>query len=365
MEEDTGKSLHVGGATGRIHGAEYSLVDYNRAGIPLIEIVTKPVEGTGARAPEVARAYVTGAARPAARARRLRRPDGAGLAAVRRERLAAADARRRRAAAPAGPRPRTSTRCARWSGPSGTRSTGRPPVLAAGGRVVQETRHWHEDTGVTTSGRSKEEAEDYRYFPEPDLVPIAPVAGVGRASCAPRCPSRRPSAARRLQAEWGFTDLEMRDVVNAGALAPRRGDGRRGRHAAAPPASGGWASSPAAPTATGSTLTDLARSRRSRSAELARARRRRHAQRQAGPAGARGRAAPARARRSEVVAARGLAAWCTTTARSARPSTAPSRPNPAVADKIRDGKVGRGRCADRRGDEGDEGQAGRRAAPAS
>src|SRR5215210_5506901 len=58
MEEDTGKSLHVGGATGRIHGAEYSLVDYNRAGIPLIEIVTKPITGAGARAPEVARAYV-------------------------------------------------------------------------------------------------------------------------------------------------------------------------------------------------------------------------------------------------------------------------------------------------------------------
>ena len=59
MEEDTGKSLHVGGATGRIHGADYSLLDYNRSGVPLIEIVTKPVEGTGAKAPEVARAYVT------------------------------------------------------------------------------------------------------------------------------------------------------------------------------------------------------------------------------------------------------------------------------------------------------------------
>src|SRR5207342_2939008 len=59
MEEDTGKSLHVGGATGRIHGADYSLVDYNRAGIPLIEIVTKPVAGTGALAPEVAKAYVS------------------------------------------------------------------------------------------------------------------------------------------------------------------------------------------------------------------------------------------------------------------------------------------------------------------
>src|SRR5919206_2404148 len=58
MEEDAGKNTHVGGTTGRIHGAEYSLVDYNRAGIPLVEIVTKPITGAGARAPEVARAYV-------------------------------------------------------------------------------------------------------------------------------------------------------------------------------------------------------------------------------------------------------------------------------------------------------------------
>jgi len=59
MEEDTGKSLHMGGATGRIHGADYSLLDYNRAGIPLVEIVTKVVTGTGKYAPEVARAYVS------------------------------------------------------------------------------------------------------------------------------------------------------------------------------------------------------------------------------------------------------------------------------------------------------------------
>src|SRR6201747_1550105 len=59
LEEDTGKSLHVGGATGRIHGASHSLLDYNRAGVPLIEVVTKPIEGAGARAPEIARAYVT------------------------------------------------------------------------------------------------------------------------------------------------------------------------------------------------------------------------------------------------------------------------------------------------------------------
>ena len=94
MEEDTGKSLHVGGATGRIHGADYSLVDYNRAGIPLIEIVTKPVEGTGALAPRGGPGVRHRAARPAALARRLRRADGAGLAALRREHVAAPVARR-------------------------------------------------------------------------------------------------------------------------------------------------------------------------------------------------------------------------------------------------------------------------------
>ena len=62
MEEDAGKLAHVGGSTGRIHGAEYSLVDYNRAGIPLVEIVTKPDLGTGDKAPEVARAYVASCA---------------------------------------------------------------------------------------------------------------------------------------------------------------------------------------------------------------------------------------------------------------------------------------------------------------
>ncbi|MGH8966558.1 MAG: Asp-tRNA(Asn)/Glu-tRNA(Gln) amidotransferase subunit GatB, partial [Actinomycetes bacterium] len=83
--------------------------------------------------------------------------------------------------------------------------------------VVQETRHWHEDTGVTTSGRSKEEAEDYRYFPEPDLVPIAPSREwVERLRGElPEPPSERRG---RLQTEWGFSDLEMRDTVGAGAL---------------------------------------------------------------------------------------------------------------------------------------------------
>ncbi len=89
--------------------------------------------------------------------------------------------------------------------------------LAAGQRVVQETRHWHEDTGVTTPGRSKEQAEDYRYFPEPDLVPVAPdPAWVERlrAELPPPPWERR----RELQAEWALTDFEMQSLVNAGAL---------------------------------------------------------------------------------------------------------------------------------------------------
>jgi aspartyl-tRNA(Asn)/glutamyl-tRNA(Gln) amidotransferase subunit B len=89
-------------------------------------------------------------------------------------------------------------------------------VLDAGRAVVQETRHWHEDTGSTSPGRVKSDAEDYRYFPEPDLVPLAPprewVEEI-RASL-PEMPAVRR---RRLQAEWGFADAEMRDLVNAGA----------------------------------------------------------------------------------------------------------------------------------------------------
>ena len=171
MEEDTGKSLHVGGATGRIQGAEYSLVDYNRAGIPLIEIVTKPVEGTGALAPEVARAYVT-------TLRELMRT--LGVSDVRMEqgslRCDANLSLRRSPTDPLGTRSETKNVNSLRSVERAVRHeiSRQAARLDAGHRVVQETRHWHEDTGTTTSGRSKEQAEDYRYFPEPDLVPVAP-----------------------------------------------------------------------------------------------------------------------------------------------------------------------------------------------
>ncbi len=90
-------------------------------------------------------------------------------------------------------------------------------VLDVGGRVIQETRHFHEDTGGTTSGRSKEEAQDYRYFPEPDLVPMAPapewVAEIKAA--LPELPAARRI---RLQAQWGLSDLDMTALRNADAL---------------------------------------------------------------------------------------------------------------------------------------------------
>jgi aspartyl-tRNA(Asn)/glutamyl-tRNA(Gln) amidotransferase subunit B len=214
LEEDTGKSLHVGGVTGRIHGAEYSLVDYNRAGIPLVEIVTKPIEGTGAAAPEVARVYVT-------ELRDLLR--ALGVSDVRME--------------------EGSLRCdvntslsPRGSGRWGTRTETKnvnslrsveravrfeierqAAVLDAGGRVIQETRHFHEDSGTTTSGRSKEEAQDYRYFPEPDLVPVAPSREWVEEIRAglPEAPSARRA---RLQAEWDLSPADMTAMENAGAL---------------------------------------------------------------------------------------------------------------------------------------------------
>jgi len=214
MEEDTGKSLHVGGSTGRIHGADYSLLDYNRAGVPLIEIVTKPVEGTGARAPEVARAYV-GHLREMLLA--------LGVSDVRMEqgslRCDVNLSLRPDPSAPLGTRSETKNVNSLRSVERAVRFevSRQAALLSAGEKVVQETRHWHEDTGETTSGRSKEQAEDYRYFPEPDLVPIAPSREWVEElrSALPEPPAVRRG---RLQEEWGFSDLEMRDTVGAGAL---------------------------------------------------------------------------------------------------------------------------------------------------
>ncbi len=214
MEEDTGKSLHVGGATGRIHGADHSLLDYNRSGVPLIEIVTKPIEGAGDKTPIVARAYV-------AMLRDLLR--ALGVSDVRMEQGSL------RCDVNLSLRPNGQTELGTRSETKNVNSlrsveramryevTRQAALLDAGERVVQETRHWHEDTGVTTSGRSKETAEDYRYFPEPDLVPIAPSREWvdELRGTLPEPPAER---LQRITAEWGFSDLELRDVISAGAL---------------------------------------------------------------------------------------------------------------------------------------------------
>ncbi|PZR51579.1 Asp-tRNA(Asn)/Glu-tRNA(Gln) amidotransferase GatCAB subunit B [Xylanimonas oleitrophica] len=214
MEEDAGKNTHVGGATGRIHGAEYSLVDYNRAGIPLVEIVTRPIEGAGERAPEVARAYVQ-------TLRDIFRALDVSEARMERGNVRA-DVNvslRPTPESPLGTRTETKNVNSFRSVERAVRYeiSRQAAVLDAGATVVQETRHFHEDTGSTSSGRVKSDAEDYRYFPEPDLVPLTPsrewVEEI-RASL-PELPAARR---RRLQGEWGYADAEMRDVVNAGAL---------------------------------------------------------------------------------------------------------------------------------------------------
>jgi aspartyl-tRNA(Asn)/glutamyl-tRNA(Gln) amidotransferase subunit B len=213
LEEDTGKTLHVGGATGRIHGATESLVDYNRAGIPLVEIVTKPVPGTGAMAPVVARTYVT-------ELRDLVR--GLGVSDVRMEQGSLrcdVNTSLNRPGAEWGTRTETKNVNSLRSVERAVRSEmiRQANILESGGRIVQETRHFHEDTGDTTSGRSKEEATDYRYFPEPDLVPLAPdPAWVEELRAALPEPLRVHR--KRLQESWGIADKEMQAAVNAGAV---------------------------------------------------------------------------------------------------------------------------------------------------
>jgi aspartyl-tRNA(Asn)/glutamyl-tRNA(Gln) amidotransferase subunit B len=214
MEEDTGKSLHVGGATGRIHGADYSLLDYNRAGIPLVEIVTKIVPGTGKYAPEVARAYV-------AELRDILR--GLGVSDVKMEqgslRCDANVSLKPMGSDVLGTRSETKNVNSLRSVERAIRGEmiRHAELLDAGKKVKQETRHFQEDTGLTRSGRSKEQAEDYRYFPEPDLVPVAPDAAwiEELRKALPERPSLRR---KRLKQEWNVPDKEMAAMVNADVL---------------------------------------------------------------------------------------------------------------------------------------------------
>lgn len=214
MEEDTGKSLHVGGATGRIHGADYSLVDFNRAGIPLIEIVTKPIVVPGHKAPAVARAYVN----------HLRDLIGSlGVSDVRMDqgslRCDVNLSLRPVGVEQFGTRTETKNVNSFRSVEQAARFEiqRQAALLDVGEKIIQETRHFHEKDGSTSPGRTKSDAEDYRYFPEPDLSPIAASRDWVeelRASL-PEPPAARR---RRLQGEWEFSNLEMRDTVGAGAL---------------------------------------------------------------------------------------------------------------------------------------------------
>ena len=166
IEEDTGKSTHVGGG-GRINDALYSLVDYNRAGVPLVEVVSRP----DLRTIEHAKAYVE-----ELRAILL----ATGVSDARMEEGSM------RVDANVSVRPHGSaelrTRC-EIKNINSVRSLGRAVEYEAhrhvdlwtnGGAPDQETRHWDEEGGRTTSGRSKEDADDYRYFQEPDLLPLEP-----------------------------------------------------------------------------------------------------------------------------------------------------------------------------------------------
>ena len=214
MEEDAGKLTHVGGADGRIQGATSSLVDYNRAGVPLIEIVTRPIVGAGERAPELARAYV-------AAIRDIVRSLGISDARMERGnvRCDANVSLMPKGAEKFGIRSETKNVNSLRSVERAVRYEIRrhAAILERGEKVTQETRHWHEDTRETSSGRPKSDADDYRYFPEPDLVPVVTNSEwIERLRAElPEPPAERR---RRLKGEWGYSDEEFRDVVNAGAL---------------------------------------------------------------------------------------------------------------------------------------------------
>lgn len=214
MEEDAGKLTHMGGSTGRIQGAEYSLVDYNRAGVPLVEIVTKTIFGTEHRAPEVAKAYVA-AIRDIVR--------GLGISEARLERgnlrCDANVSLRPRGQEKLGTRTETKNVNSMRSVERAVRYEiqRQAQILADGGTIIQETRHWHEDTGTTSPGRPKSDADDYRYFPEPDLLPVQPAAELIEELRA-ALPEQPVARRRRLMAEWGFTPLEFQDVRNGGLL---------------------------------------------------------------------------------------------------------------------------------------------------
>jgi aspartyl-tRNA(Asn)/glutamyl-tRNA(Gln) amidotransferase subunit B len=210
LEEDTGKSQHVG-VGGRIHDADFSLVDYNRAGVPLLEIVSEP----DIRSAEQAKRYVE-----ELRATLL----AVGVSDVKMEegslRIDANVSVRAPGASEFGTR-------AEIKNLNSLRSLLRAidyeaerqwTLTQAGEKVVQETRHWDEEQGRTISGRSKEEAHDYRYFPEPDLVPVEPTQEMRERVRAtmPELPAAQRS---RYEEQWGIGAEDARVLVDVPGLA--------------------------------------------------------------------------------------------------------------------------------------------------
>ena len=210
MEEDTGKTTHVGGG-GRIHDADHSLVDYNRAGVPLMEIVSRP----DIRSAEQAKGYVT----------ELRAVlEAIGVSDVKMEegsmRVDANVSVRTVGSETLGTR-------AEIKNMNSVRSLGRAieyeiarqvELVDAGGRVVQETRHWDESAGVTHSMRSKEGSEDYRYFQEPDLVPVVPTPAMRETARA--AVGELPAARReRFITDWGIGHTDARTLIESPGLA--------------------------------------------------------------------------------------------------------------------------------------------------
>jgi aspartyl-tRNA(Asn)/glutamyl-tRNA(Gln) amidotransferase subunit B len=210
LEEDTGKTQHIGGG-GRITDADYSLVDYNRAGVPLLEIVSRP----DIRTAEQARSYVT----------ELRSVlQTIGVSDVKMEEGSM------RVDANVSVRPKGRDELGtkvEVKNMNSLRSLGRAidheidrqvAAVEAGERIPQETRHWDEDAGHTQGMRSKEGSSDYRYFPEPDLVPVAPTDGQ-RAAVRGALPELPAAKRARLVAEWGLADADARVLVDAPGLA--------------------------------------------------------------------------------------------------------------------------------------------------
>ena len=226
LEEDTGKSTHFGGSSGRIHGSDYSLLDYNRAGVPLVEIVSRP----DIRTSEQARQYV-------AELRAILLAVGASDAKMEEGSMRCdVNVSVHRAGTPFG------TRC-EIKNVNSIRSVGRAidyearrqvDLIEGGGTVRQETRHWDDASGRTETLRTKEDADDYRYFLEPDLVPLVPKQSwIDEVRAAlPVLPAARRNALAELcgvdkDGESAFVVVErgqddyVREVVSSGG-DPRR-----------------------------------------------------------------------------------------------------------------------------------------------